>query len=203
MKSYITTANGPVLANPSDPQLLQADLQAALGNGFQIVATNNGVSGATLCMRMNGTGLYTTKLADDLKADGAQIVLENFGMNDANPAVSGSETPTEFQQCLEAFVDTVRAAGKIPVIEEPNPVSSVVTAAWLQSFNNTQLPNYIAVIDSVTQEKGVALVQQFAYIQSLPNWESLSSDGVHPSQALYAIKAQREADIIAPIIKGL
>jgi lysophospholipase L1-like esterase len=55
----------------------------------------------------------------------------------------------------------------------------------------------------VATQMNVPLVTQFDYIQSLPNWQSMLTDGVHPGDQLYAIKAQREYDVIAPLVKSL
>lgn len=188
-----TTVDGTVVqANPTPPELLQADLQQALGSGYGVAVLNHGVPRSQACQRMNGTAVYTTTLADDLKSSPAQYVLENFGINDSNSVVA-EESVTQFQQCLELFVDAVRAAGKTPILEEPNPVSDDVPYA-------TVLPNYVAVVDAVAQEKGASLIQQFRAIQAIPGWQTLLSDGVHPTPALYAIKAARESAALVSLI---
>lgn len=182
--------------NPQVTQMMQANLQQALGSGYTVTVINSGVQRAQACMRINGTGVYTTTLATDLASIPAQYVLENFGINDSNVVV-GPETPTQFQQCLEQFVDTVRAAGKTPILEEPNPIapSSVDPVVYA-----SVLPSYVAVINAVAAEKGVPLIQQFQPIQQIQGWQSMLSDGVHPSPSLYAVKAQREADAMAAVI---
>lgn len=200
MYGAITTLTGSIRANPTAPESLQTDLQSALGSSYAVAVTNDGVTSMTMCMRMSGTGLYTQTLADYLKTSTAQIVVENFGINDANAVVSANETPTQFQQCLESFVDVVRASGKTPVLEEPNPVGNVSAAAI--AFNDSTLSTFIAVIDSVSQEKNVVLIPQYANIKSIQGWRGLLSDGVHPSQALYDIKAQNEATVLVPLIKA-
>lgn len=198
MASYFNTPSGAVLANPTVTQMTQTGLQSTLGSGYQVTVTNRGVSGATLCSLLSGTGKFTTPLVDTLKTSGATYVLENFGMNDADPVVAGNESVTQFQQCLEQFVDTVRAAGKTPILEEPNPVGPQVNRAW--GFDNANLANYVAMVDAVGQEKGVTVVSQYQYFQSLTNWPTLLSDGVHPTQDGYYAKAQREIAVLASIV---
>lgn len=188
-----TSVDGTLVqASPTPPELLQAGLQHALGARYDVTVINHGMPRSQACQRMNGTVVYTTTLADDLKSSPAQYVLENFGINDADSLVA-DESLTQFQQCLEAFVDTVRAAGKTPILEEPNPVADNVPYA-------TILPTYVAVVDAVAQEKGVLLIQQFQAIQALPAWQSMLSDGVHPTPGLYEIRVQREVAAIGPLI---
>jgi acyl-CoA thioesterase-1 len=188
--NYITTPN-------SAPVDLQADLRTQFGNA--VTVENHGVAGTTACERVNGTPGYAA-LSSSLTNDPAQIVIGNWAINDAN--ATGNESVTQYQQCLEQFVDTVRAAGKTPVLEEPNPVVGSTTYPTDPTIFDA-LPNYVAVMDSVAQEKGVLLIQQYAYIQSLPNWQSMLTDGVHPDDALYAIKARQESQFLAPLIKSL
>jgi hypothetical protein len=61
----------------------------------------------------------------------------------------------------------------------------------------------VTVIDDVAQQRGVALIRQYAYIQTLPNWKAMLADGIHPTDALYAIKGQREAAVLGSIVAGL
>lgn len=43
-------------------------------------------------------------------------------------------------------------------------------------------------------------MKQYAYIKALPNWQGLLTDCVHPRDELYAVKASREADILAAVL---
>lgn len=189
--AYVTTTN-------SAPAILQAKLQASLGSS--VTVENHGIGGTTICQRINGTAPYTLTLAQELSTDQSKIVLGNWLINDSSD--QSTETPTQYQQCWEQFVDTVRAAGKIPLIEEPNPViGSVFSASDPTVYQN--FPNYLSIMRSVAQAKGVTLIAQYDYIQTVPNWQGMLTDGVHPSDALYTIKAQREYEVLQPIVKQL
>lgn len=181
-------------ANPTAPQALQSTLQSMLGPRYQVTVINDGVRRANACWRIDGLGVYSKKLADDLVRSPAQVVIENFGINDSNAAVA-PETPDQYLACLGAFIDIVRAAGKTPVLEEPNPVDGVSYAE--------ALTDYVEMIHVAAKSKGVTVIEQYGYIKSMPNWPALLSDGVHPSQALYYLKAQREADYLAPMLRSM
>lgn len=191
--------NGTYAQTPNaSPVELQIALQLAYGP--TVTVTNGGVGSSTLGSQINGTLPNTITLAQVLQGSAAQIVTLNFGINDSAPY--GNETPTQFQAYLEQSIDAIRALGKTPVLEEPNPVG-VPTYAGANATTYSQLATYVAVIDAVAAEKNVALVQQYAYVQSLPDWQSMVTDGVHPNDALYKIKAEREAAIIGPIVASM
>lgn len=151
---------------------------------------NDGVPGATLHDELNGLAPYYTKsLQQRLAADPSQIVIENFGINDASRT-----DPATFKSDLNAWIDAVRAAGKTPVLEEPNPICT---------DDATKLQPLVVIVDQVAIAKGVPLVQQYAYISGMDGWQSMLVDCVHPEAALYKLKAEREYAIVQPIVDGL
>lgn len=184
----ITNGVGTCLYNVSPPTVMQGLLQKQFGP--TVTVENNGVPGTTITQNLNGSlynGVSTAPLATRLSSDSAQIVIENFGINDY-----AKSTLDIFRRDLNTWITTVQAMGKIPVLEEPNPLGYP---------NNLSV--FVAVIDEVAQERNVALIQQYAYIMTLPNWQGMLTDGVHPGDQLYAIKAQREYNVIAPIVASL
>ncbi|BCF88660.1 hypothetical protein PPGU16_17270 [Paraburkholderia largidicola] len=184
--------NGAYGQTPNNPPAL---LQQLLRNQFgtsAISVENRAVPGATLEDRIAGSVVYDKPFSVSIAQEPAKIVLLNFAINDSNPG--NNESPALFQNDLLEFIALAWAQGKIVVLEEPNPVTNPVYA---------NLATYSLVIDNVAQTMNVPLVKQYAYIQSLPNWQSMLTDGGHPNDALYAIKAQREADVIGPIVKSL
>jgi lysophospholipase L1-like esterase len=183
-----------VITNNSAPVMLQQYLQAALGSS--VTVKNYAIGGTTVCQRVNGVSPYKAPLSADLSADPSQIVIGNWAINDSSD--QSTESPTQYQQCWEQFVDVVRAAGKTPMMEEPNPVVGA-TFSPTDPAVYQNLPNYLSIMRAVAQSKGVSLVQQYDYIQTLPGWPTMLTDGVHPGDALYAIKAQRELSAVEPI----
>lgn len=165
------------------PAVLQRLLQATLGP--TVTVQNNGVGGSILNGQLNGG--HFLPLATRLATSPAGIVLENSGLNE------GRATRAQLRIDLNDWVDTVRAFGKIPVIEEPNP----------SSYPNPVLDEIVAIIDDVAAQRNVVLIKQYDYIKSLPNYQAMLPDGIHPTPELYAIKAQREYDVLLPIVRSL
>lgn len=181
----LQTVNGQFVqsAHPV-PVLVQDQLRAWFGPNVTVDA--NGSSGANLNFELQGTNNYSTPLSSRLAASRARIVIENFGINDAYLPV---ET---YRANLIQFVDTVRASGKLPVLEEPNPVC----------VGHETLDQMVAILGQVAQDKAVPLVKQYDAIKALPGWQSMLTDCVHPNDALYAFKAGREADQLAQVIRS-
>jgi acyl-CoA thioesterase I len=169
--------------------VLQTLLSEQLGGSISV--QNNAVPGARVSQSIAGSTPYSlpfqTRLAQDPTA---QIVFSDYAVND-----SYDGSVDQYTSDLTYWVGLVRAAGKIPVLEEPNPVCS-------STYPN--VGEFVTAMDSVAQSQNVPLIQQYQYILSLPNWQSmLQSDCVHPTDALYELKAQREAAILAPLVKSL
>lgn len=172
----------------SAPVVLQSILQGQFS--AKIVVNNNGVPSASVADSLNGTApYYSQPIEKRLAASASQIVLENDGINDAQRV-----TTDQFYSNLTLWVQRVKMAGKTPVLEEPNPITRA---------GSPDLAPYVAIINQVASVQNVPVVKQFDYIQSLPNWQTMLTDGIHPNDALYAIKAQREAHVLNPIIQNL
>lgn len=182
----LETVNGQfVQAASPPPVLVQAALRSLFGPG--ITVNGYGSPGANLRVELQGTDNYATPLRDRLALSRAQIVIENFGINDAwLPA-------EEYRSNLRQFVDTVRASGKLPVLEEPNPVCA----------GHDTLDQLVGILNEVAREKAVPLVKQYDAIRALPNWQAMLPDCVHPDDKLYAFKAAREAEVLAQVIRSL
>lgn len=118
----------------------------------------------------------------------ASIVIDNHAMNDA----LGGETIDDYRSWLVQWVAAVRAAGKLPVLEEPNPVCD---------DNHPQLDQYVAAMDDVATQMKVPLVQQYQQILALPNWQSHFNAGFYPDAYIQSIKAQQESAVLSAIVK--
>lgn len=165
-------------------------LQSVLSQEFtptKITVVNNGVPSASVADSLAGSNAY---YADSFEKRLAQmsslIVFENYGINDAQRF-----TTDQFYANLTTWVQRVLQAGKIPVLEEPNPVCR---------DGIPDLKPYVDVINQVAYVQGLKVIKQYDYILSLPNWQSMLTDCVHPNDALYAIKAQREAQVLNQVV---
>jgi hypothetical protein len=163
-------------------------LQKALGTDAKVI--NSAVGGARIPQALDGTPpRYVVPLASRLASLSPNIVLSNFGINDAE---FGDENL--YRADLMTWISTVRNMGGTPILEEPNPVCDTT---------HPKMDTFVGILRSVAAEQNVTLIAQYDYIKSLPNWQAMLSDCVHPLDSLYEIKAQREYNIIAPIVASM
>lgn len=189
---------GGIVTPNSEPVDLQATLRAQFG--ATVTVNNQGVSGIEASQLLNGTDGVHPSWINQMASSKAQIVTINLTLNspyyaavprDGIPA----ESPSQYGQVMTQLVQIAKAAGKQVILYEPNPVCEPIRQPVLGS--------YVTVLRQVAQAQGIPLVAQYDYIQTLPNWQSLLSDCLHPTDALYKIKADRETAIIAPLVQTL
>ncbi|WP_025599466.1 SGNH/GDSL hydrolase family protein [Burkholderia sp. WSM2230] len=174
---------------------LQDELQ--MHHGKRVLVANYGVGGTTATQLRDGTGNRRARPTaglpwrERLAASSAQIVLINYGINE----VMQNQTPEQFYAAQTALVETARALGKEPVLETSNPMPD--------SRLNARLATMVAMTRRVAAEQRVPLVDQFAYISSLPDWKALMSDGAHPKPGLYRLKAEQDFQVVEPLVRRL
>jgi acyl-CoA thioesterase-1 len=190
MKGY-TYVNGvaQIAAQPA-PAILEFGLQANYGD--TITVANHGVNGSTAANLLNGDGVnlpWTQQMAQSQ----ANLVYFNFGINDSRP--ESNESVAQYQQNLESLVKIAQAAGKMVILETPNPSGDPDTAA---------LPSYVTAMRTVQAEFNLTLVDEYTYMLGL-NWQSLMSDALltHPTQYGYEVKGQYELPVFGPIIESM
>lgn len=160
--------------------------QSILGSTATLL--NEGHSAQGIMQFLEGTGTYTVPWAQYVKTIPAKVVVENFGINDA-----GNIPAWQFQQALLEFIAQTRAAGKIPVLEEPNPICTQYAP---------QLAELVSVIDNVALQENVPLIPQYQAILAMPNWQADMEECVHPV-SLYPMKGTSEAATLKPLIASL
>lgn len=187
--SGLTFVSGAyITAKPTAAERLYADLQAQFGGAVKV--DDQGVPATCAVNLLNGDGVHAP-FAREIQTTSAQLITFNFAINDSYHC---GETTDSFADHLAQLIQLARGAGKTVVLEEPNPVTAPM------------IPNvaaYSAVVDQMAQSRGVPLVKQYAEIQALAGWQQMLPDGIHPNEALYAVKGDREAQVIAPIVKQL
>lgn len=185
--SYTTPA-GFVQSPNNPPAVVQMLLQTALGPTF--TTQNNAISGENVQDSLAGTGGYKIPFATRLATNPANIVLADYSLND-----SVLLTQDQYRSGLVVWIAAVRAAGKTPVLEEPNPVCSAMYPNAAQYRN---------ILVATAAAQNVLLITQWDYVAALPNWQStLQPDCIHPTDQLYALKAKREADQLQALVKSL
>jgi lysophospholipase L1-like esterase len=182
----------------SDPADLQNLLRQQFGSMVEV--SNQGVSGTQALQLLNGTDQNHAPWAAQMAASKAAIVTINFARNDAlyNSVPTPGMTPVppeQYGQIMTQLVRIAKAAGKQVVLYEPDPTAF--------SDANIALEKYVAQLKAVATAEQVPIVFQWEYAQGLPNYGSLLTDGVHPTDALYAFNAQWESQVIAPMVQSL
>ncbi len=184
---YAGMSNGVAQKSVSNPpDVAQAELQKQIG--ATVTTENNAVPGTTVANALAGDGngaSFTTRLS----LNSAQIVLSDYATNDS----VGTSVDVYTANLIE-WVKEVKASGKTPVLEEPNPSCKPKHAA---------LPQFRDAMVKVANQEDILLIQQYDYVLSMRNWQSMLRDCTHPNDALYALKAQREAQALAPLVKSL
>jgi acyl-CoA thioesterase I len=174
---------------------LQEALQARYGDRVRV--TNYGVGGTMATQLRDGTGSRRAGPANGLPwqerlaASPAQIVLINYGINE----MMHNQTPDEFYAAETTLVKTARELGKQPVLQTANPMPD--------NRLNARLAAMVEMTRRVAAEQQVPLVDQYAYVGSLPDWKTLMSDGAHPKPELYRLKAQQDFKVVEPLVQRL
>ena len=133
---------------PNEPQDLQALLQAQLNDtGITVANHATGGTSSSLMNEMLGMDGNGAAFADRIKTSPALIVIESHTRNDA----LGGETIDDYRKYLAAWVVAVRAAGKIPVVEESGPMCD---------SDHPQLAEYVQAMDDAAAQFNVALVSR-------------------------------------------
>jgi lysophospholipase L1-like esterase len=189
MEGFASTSKTTGAYTPLNaPYNLQRDLQGIYGVAATV--SDEGVGATTLAQLINDTDGEHPAWATEMQKSKAKIVIVNHALNDDVI----KETLDQYRALLIEFVSTARQYGKTPVLEEPNPSCDPARA---------NLGDFVSVMDQVASDMGVPLVSQWAYIQTLPNWQSYFADCIHPNPAMYQIKAQREAVVLSPLVAKL
>jgi hypothetical protein len=58
-------------------------------------------------------------------------------------------------------------------------------------------------MDDVAAQMAVPIVTQYQYVQTIPNWQSHFNACFYPDESILALKAQRQAAALAPLIQSL
>jgi acyl-CoA thioesterase I len=182
-----------VTATRSEPyyvrKILNETMSARVGN--------HGVAGSQAIELLKGKDGKHRPWAEEMARSNANVVSINYGVNDArlwrDPA-KGREacSPEVFGDTIQAMVTIARQQGKLVILQEPNPSTIPESTAIIAK--------YVKAMRAAAKSTGTPIVAQFKYIRSLPDWESLYSDDVHPTTDLYRLKAERTARVILAAI---
>lgn len=177
---------GYAVSSPSPAQMLQSLLQTKYGSTVAVV--DHGVAGNTIPAALTGDGV-NLPWSQQMAQSKAQVVTFNFGINDSHAAAN--ESVAAFQQNISQLIQIAKATGKTVVVITPNPTIDPA---------NQSLAQYAASSVAAAKLWNVNVIDEFGALSSQPTWDSLLSDGVHPTVAGYEIKAQIDFQGIEPIV---
>jgi len=150
---------------------------------------NQGLSGdnASNWINRDGETIPPCTWDDEMRTSKAQVIVMNWGINDAFQL-----TTKEFRQAMEKLIQGAIRAGKTVVIETPNPVNQAVNQQVAKA-----LPAIVQIDKELALKYNLLLIDEFGACTHQLAWNSLLSDGVHPSVEGYKFKAQVEFNQIA------
>jgi len=167
------------------PAVAEHELQAEYGAA--VTVNNEGIPGTTADSIMNGTDGKHLPWVQLMANSKAQIVLANYGINDASRY--HNESATAYGLNLAQMVDAARASGKIMVLVEPNAICDKV--------DRPKFPDYVAQMRSVAAAKNVPLVPNYDLVNAA------TPDCLHPLAPQYAEMGVRLAKALAPFVATL
>jgi lysophospholipase L1-like esterase len=146
---------------------------------------SKGVSGTTyrdLIAGANGQ----TKFADAMSTSNADIVMVNFGINDAFQGISSIEWYLGEVKRITTFYN------KTLIIQTSNPINN----SYFQA--NSDMANRIRVW---AQANGVWLSDNYNNVLNYPNWQTLlCPDNVHPNSTGYEFKGYKTFQVVDPLV---
>lgn len=178
---------------PSMIKPASASLQDALQKRFDDtgISVSNHASGgraASLANALDGMDGNGAPFAQRLAATQSSLVIVSYALNDVY-----GESPQDFAGYLGQAIQTIRDAGRRPVLETPSPTCD---------SDHPQLAKYAAAIKSAGVAYNVPVVDNYAAISALSGWrDHMDSTCTLPDEALQAFKAQQELAVIAPLVK--
>lgn len=159
-----------------------------VGQILGVETVNLGVGGSTLQQALT-TGLYAggRTFAQHIAQSNAQIIVANWGINDAYiPGV----TPANQEARWQEVSDICAAAGKVFVLETPNPIGTA---------HNAILSGLVASSKTITGARFVDV--HGAITQWYPQWDAhLDTPKIHPNGIMYAWIGTMVADALAPLV---
>ncbi|NOK41658.1 hypothetical protein C7296_09490 [Burkholderia thailandensis] len=178
---------GYIVTPHNEPATLQYLLQQRYGAA--VAVQNLGVAGTTLNDLLTGSNGVAMPWAQQMAQSKAQFVTMKFGINDA---YAGGMTPDAFAQELRSAISIARNAGKIIILETPNPI---------KTDHADLLASIAASTIKVAHESQTPVVDNFGYFSSMHNWEAYLSDGtMHPTADGYEIQGQISFTTISPLV---
>lgn len=197
-EGWVSAPSGAFKTPHSVPALLQKKIRQEIDP--DAIVENKAVGGTQAADIWLGVDGKNATWLEEMQASTADMVIINYSLNDvyfhALPTPGKAAIgPAEFARLLERMVITAKKSGKLVVILGPNPVCKGPRVAGL--------PYYVERLRQVAHGEGIPFIDHYYAILGQPNWQSELADCVHPSEKMYADKAQREFQVLSPIIRSI
>lgn len=170
----------------SPAKILQMMLDHKYGQGVHTVR-NYGIGGTTIAGAV-GSNMYPQgNVYQHISAMGDDIVVANWGINDAFTPGYTAETHKNHYINLKNHVEN---SGKIFVFQTPYPI------------NHGHFNIVAALAAAVMTIPGIRVMDVFNQIlQFYPAWQSHMSDGIHPNYIMYFWTGDYLFKVIDPMIE--
>lgn len=159
-----------------------------------VTVLNKGISGVTMPQMVIGAYPAKKPWVQEMAESSADIVVLNFGINDANQSW---EVDFQIDHYFRQLIDIAQSAGKLVVVETSNPINNPL-------YN--RLSEISEIIRNIAKSKSLTLADHHLWIQTgVPAWNSVKylPDGVHPSSELYRYKAESLFKVLGPLVKSI
>ncbi|MBO4452464.1 MAG: right-handed parallel beta-helix repeat-containing protein, partial [Clostridia bacterium] len=163
---------------------------------------NSGVGGETSANALS-------RISSAVTAKDPDVVFIGFGTNDASIDMARYVDIPTYKANTTRIVEAVRACGAIPIIIAPPPIvdEPYLTRHQSAPFEPYGGPNglmrrYALATLELCAELDVTAADMYSAFLTQSNWQSLISDGVHPTDAGYRFYAQVALDAYRKATKG-
>jgi lysophospholipase L1-like esterase len=163
-----------------------AAFASALDNPSRYTVRNEGVNSSTSCKLLNGQDGKHPDWDKQMAASNANVVIINHAIND-----QWAMDLNTYKSCLTSLAVKAKSHGKKVIFETPNPT---------RDSGANSLDVYVNAMKSVAAQQGVPVIDQYAYLLNYLNGQSpytICPDGLHPTDAVYAMKGKYAAKTFA------
>lgn len=146
------------------------------------------------------TTLALARIGSDVLVHHPDLVTVMFGVNDAGffrpdgpPADTPRVAPEDYRRNLHEMVERISAAGALPILGTPLPMSPSYPLAHLPQYRehglNYLVDRYAAIMRAVAQERGIPLIDLHRAFAEDPSTQAFLPDGIHPNAQGHAFIA--------------
>jgi hypothetical protein len=179
----------PTMVKPASASLQDALQKQFNDTGVRVDNHATGGRAASLANLLDGMDGAGAPFAQRLASTQSTIVVISYGLNEQY----GGQTVANFSGYLAQAIQTVRDAGRRPVLETPSPTCD---------SDHPFTADYAAAVKAAGITYNVPVVDNYAAISALSGWRShMDSTCTLPDEALQQFIATQELVVIAPMVK--